>query len=369
MTRRARSACGRRTPRCRRWCATWVDDTLGSPVVEAVDVVGGMSPGCATRLRCADGTRAFVKAVGTDLNPDTPTLFRREITALTLLGTDPLWAGLLASYDDGDRVALLLEDVEGQHPDLARRRHDGAVADGDRGARRGAAQPASTTSDVQHHVGSVLMEPGLTDLSAVLHHWLPAFDQVGELPDAPVPAWVRDEALTWQRADGRVRGRAVGHAGALGHPGRQPAAAADRGDRVPRLGRLPASAGRGSTRCSRRLERVDQPWFDRSLAASPALAALGDDAVTTWLVGIGTNLAVRAATAVDVNLPTLADFRRTESARFLGAAARRLGTQVVNLGSITTACGLVGSTQTSISVSGCTRGIAICETRVRYSTW
>ena len=38
----------------------WVDDTLGSPVVEAVGVVGGMSPGCATRLTCADGTRAFV---------------------------------------------------------------------------------------------------------------------------------------------------------------------------------------------------------------------------------------------------------------------------------------------------------------------
>ena len=74
-----------------------------------------------------------------------------------------------------------------------------------------------------------------------------------------------------------------------------------------------------------RLERVDQPWFDRSLATSPALAALGDDAVTTWLVGIGTNLAVRAVTAVDLNLPTLADFRRTESARFLGAAGRRLG--------------------------------------------
>ena len=31
-----------------------------------------MSPGCATRLVCEDGTRAFVKAVGTELNPKTP---------------------------------------------------------------------------------------------------------------------------------------------------------------------------------------------------------------------------------------------------------------------------------------------------------
>ncbi|MFT4081246.1 MAG: hypothetical protein QM638_01545 [Nocardioides sp.] len=48
-------------------------------MAEAVGQIGGMSPGCAARVRGADGTRAFVKAVGADLNPDTPTLFRREI--------------------------------------------------------------------------------------------------------------------------------------------------------------------------------------------------------------------------------------------------------------------------------------------------
>jgi hypothetical protein len=61
------------------------------------------------------------------------------------------------------------------------------------------------------------------------------------------------------------------------------------------------------------------------LATSAPLARVGDEAITTWLVGIGTHLAVRTVTAVDVNLPTLQEFRRTESARFLGAAARRLG--------------------------------------------
>ena len=96
----------------------WVADELGSPVVAAADQVGGMSPGCATRLVCEDGTRAFVKAVGTELNPRTPELFRREITALTLIGSHELWADLQASYDDGDWVAILLEDIEGTHPDL-----------------------------------------------------------------------------------------------------------------------------------------------------------------------------------------------------------------------------------------------------------
>ena len=94
-------------------------DTLGSPVTEAHDQVGGMSPGCATRLVCEDGTRAFVKAVGFELNPrDAVSSSAARSLALTLIGSHELWADLLASYDDGDWVAVLLEDVEGEHPDL-----------------------------------------------------------------------------------------------------------------------------------------------------------------------------------------------------------------------------------------------------------
>ena len=301
----------------------WVDDVLGSPVVEAVDQVGGMSPGCATRLRTADGTRAFVKAVGTDLNPDTPTLFRREITALTLIGSDPLWAGLLGSYDDGDLVAVLLEDVEGRHPDLA----DDAtmerllLATDELGA---VLRSRVDTTDIQHLVGGVMMEAGLTDLQATFRNWLGAFDVLSELPDVPVPAWVRDGALVWQQGMAALA--------------EEPSDTLVHWDvRVDNLIQRPTgeivfldwgAAGVGRAWLDpllARLERVDRPWFDRSLAGSPALAALGDDAVTTWLVGLGTNLAVRSVTAVDINLPTLAKFRRTESARFLGAAGRRLG--------------------------------------------
>ena len=75
----------------------WVEQSLGSPVTTAVEQVGGMSPGCATRLTCADGTLAFVKAVGASLNPDTPGLFRREIGVLGHLGDHPLWARMLAA--------------------------------------------------------------------------------------------------------------------------------------------------------------------------------------------------------------------------------------------------------------------------------
>jgi hypothetical protein len=61
------------------------------------------------------------------------------------------------------------------------------------------------------------------------------------------------------------------------------------------------------------------------LASSPALAAAGDVAVDAWLVGFATVLAWRAHTAVDVNLPTLNDFRISLSQRMMVGAERRLG--------------------------------------------
>ena len=72
-----------------------------------------------------------------------------------------------------------------------------------------------------------------------------------------------------------------------------------------------------------RLERVDESWFDTSIASSPSLVAAGNEAITAWLVGFATHLAVRSVTAVDVNLPTLNDFRRRESARMLVGVGRR----------------------------------------------
>ena len=92
---------------------TWVDEVLGSPVVSTSEQVGGMSPGNATRVVCADGTRAFVKGVGKELNPLSPAIYRREATVLGMLGRHELWAGLVASYDvDG---WVVLEDVDGVH--------------------------------------------------------------------------------------------------------------------------------------------------------------------------------------------------------------------------------------------------------------
>jgi hypothetical protein len=102
----------------------WVSEALGGEVVDATTCCGGFSPGVAARVRATNGRRAFVKAVGASLNPDSPTMQRNEIAVLSALPRDPVRADLLNWYDDGAWVALLLEDIDGHCPTLPWRQAD-----------------------------------------------------------------------------------------------------------------------------------------------------------------------------------------------------------------------------------------------------
>jgi hypothetical protein len=96
----------------------WVERELGATVVEAIDEAGGFSPGPACRVRCANGRRAFVKAVSVELNPHSPDMHRREATITAGLPPIPLVPRLLDVYDDGAWVALLYSEVDGRLPHL-----------------------------------------------------------------------------------------------------------------------------------------------------------------------------------------------------------------------------------------------------------
>ncbi|MDT0184373.1 hypothetical protein Q9S36_29685 [Microbacterium sp. ARD31] len=291
----------------------WVEHELGSPVVATSEQVGGMSPGCATRLTCADGTRAFVKAVGTGLNPDTPGLFRREVGVLDAIGEHELWARLLASYDDGEWVALLIEDVEGRHPDFTDTAELEAVLAGtDR------LSAVLQERDVPETVD-------LVDVAFVLRKWADCLATLDDAPaEAPVPAWLRADPFGWADVLREHADRPMPHV-------------VHWDIRVDNLLRRPGgdlvfvdwgAAARGPAWADpllARLERVDEAWFDDSITTSPALREAGDEVVTAFLAGFGAHLAVRSVLAVDVNLPTLKDFRIRESRRMLGAVARRTG--------------------------------------------
>lgn len=100
-----------------------IERACGAEVVEAVTAPGGFSPGVAARVRCADGRRWFVKAASAEVNRDTPRLHRQE--ARVLADLDPLASSgrlpvprLRATAEYGPWFALILDEVDGRHPEL-----------------------------------------------------------------------------------------------------------------------------------------------------------------------------------------------------------------------------------------------------------
>ncbi|TMC12387.1 MAG: aminoglycoside phosphotransferase family protein [Chloroflexi bacterium] len=111
-------AAGRRLPwpRVPERVRRAVETTLGAAIVEARTQEGGFSPGAAARLRLANGGRAFVKALGVDVQELGTGLYRAEAVAMAHLPAGLPAPRLLDVYDDGEWVALVFEDVDGRHP-------------------------------------------------------------------------------------------------------------------------------------------------------------------------------------------------------------------------------------------------------------
>jgi hypothetical protein len=95
----------------------WAEEIGGGAATAVRDLRGGFSPGSASRLTF-DGRDLFVKAVGLDLNAESPRMHRREAEISAGLPRAPVFPRLLASYDDGDWVALAFEAVDGRLPTL-----------------------------------------------------------------------------------------------------------------------------------------------------------------------------------------------------------------------------------------------------------
>jgi aminoglycoside phosphotransferase (APT) family kinase protein len=111
-----------------------VEAALGAAVIEARTQEGGFSPGAASRLRLSNGGGAFVKALGVHIHRDSVGLYRREAAAMPHLPAGLPVPPLLDVYDDGEWVALVCEDVEGQLPAVPWRPEEldrvaGALAD------------------------------------------------------------------------------------------------------------------------------------------------------------------------------------------------------------------------------------------------
>lgn len=288
----------------------WVERTCGSIVVDAATQRGGMSPGCAARLLFADGSRVFVKAVGSELNPLTPGLFRHEGRVLAALPAVPWRATLRASYDDGDWVALMLDDVAGRHPDWTAAGDVSAVL---------AAVERQTRELTPAPVG---LETGSARDVAV--RWLETFDTAAPADLDVLPSWVRQNAALahdlLESLPDLLDGETLCHWDV-------------RNDNL--LIRPDGSAVTVDWGVARRgpawgdttifaLEWADSEAFDTIVATAATTRDLRAETLTGFLLGIGIHLTILARQPAPPGLPTLPEFRRREAARFLEGAHRRL---------------------------------------------
>lgn len=175
-----------------------IEAALGSPVVTARTCMGGFSPGTAAVVTCADGNRAFIKAVGTPLNPDTPRLHRAEARVAgalpASLPTPRLrWWGELTDGPD-TWVALVFDAVDGAPPPLPWTSPTAA-----------AVLPALT--DLAE-AATPCPVPGLDSVAERLDDDLSAWTRLAADPPADLDPWERRN-LTWL-AEGRARLAASG---------------------------------------------------------------------------------------------------------------------------------------------------------------
>ena len=95
------------------WAAD-IAGAAGAPVAVR-DLAGGFSPGATSVLEWP-GRTIFVKAVGPELNPESPAMHRREAVVSAALPRSPRFPRLLEVYDDGSWVALAFDAVDGRPP-------------------------------------------------------------------------------------------------------------------------------------------------------------------------------------------------------------------------------------------------------------
>ncbi|KAA1426213.1 hypothetical protein [Nocardioides antri] len=93
-----------------------VERRVGSPVTDAVSQTGGFTPGFASVLTCADGSRHFVKAASTVAQRMFADAYREEARKLRLLPAGTPAPRLQWVHDADDWVVLGFEHVEGRAP-------------------------------------------------------------------------------------------------------------------------------------------------------------------------------------------------------------------------------------------------------------
>jgi hypothetical protein len=182
-----------------------IDGAVGSPVRHVSARTGGFSPGPAAVVTCADGGRAFVKAVGTPLNPETPELLRAEAGVTVQLPPGLPVPRLRAHVEWADGpdewVALVFDAFDGEAAPLPWTEHTAAAAvDGLTELARSATPcPVADLPTVVQRLGEPLSAWTLVaaEPPADLDPWeLEHLDWLGGVPDRLAAAgWLAGDTL------------------------------------------------------------------------------------------------------------------------------------------------------------------------------
>jgi hypothetical protein len=294
----------------------WVERELGSPVVATATQAGGFSTGAAARVETAVGRRAFVKAVSDEVNAQTPDLFRHEIAVLTTLADVPYRAALRSSFDDGSWVGLLLDDVEGRHPDL----HDDT--DIAATAQVLVAQARELTPDPVR-----LDVPTMADSVA---RWHDRVEKALDRDPSMFPSWFVSESREMLRRLGSLVARMPSDSWVhLDIRDDNLLVRADGSAVVVDWG-MSRSGPSWLDQVLLAVHRAELPVFDEQVTGAVAVGADGSehavpaDDVTDCLLALGSSLAALRDRPMP-GLPEIDEFRRREQARLLAGARRRLG--------------------------------------------
>lgn len=288
----------------------WIESTLGAPVVDVHPRVGGMSPAVAVSLRAANGARAFVKAVSSDINPDTPTHFRHEMAVLAALPPAPYRASLLSTYDDEHWVAIAMEDVDGRHPDWRSADDRATVLTAVQTQVReltpipAGLPPQSTRSAVEKYVAT--MRAAADEGVAALPDW--ARHQLPRLTDLAGQCLAHQREESFCHFDLRYDNLLVRH-----HDNQPVLLDWGMSRRGPHWGDTVVFA----------LEWVDTPLFDE-IVETADLTPQQDVDVTGFIAAIGCYLAMTSASPAPPGLPNLPAFRRQLGLACLDGVRRRL---------------------------------------------
>lgn len=293
----------------------WLESRLGGRVVSAVTQTGGMSPGPAARITLEDGARFFVKAVGSALNPVTPRLFRRERAILEQLPRVDYRPALVAAYDDGDWVALVLDDVEGSHPDL----DDPDVL-------------AAARETVRRQTRELTPDPLVTDgpdMVRTASRWAREIHASSDDERAVLPPWWHERSVELLARIDRLAHEVATESHCHMDVRDDNLLARPDGTVVVLDWGMARPGPSWLDEVFLDLHAVHRAEFDERVRAIPSYGAAftadeRDRAVTDLVLALGTQLAILGQ-GDSHGLPHLSAFRRAESLRLLTGAARRLG--------------------------------------------